>query len=324
MIILKKTKLKLKKQVWIIFIILLFLAIGIYAGKKIYADIKYKKTDEYKLIEIGYKKEDIKILEKQLDKKTYQSLFSNKKDEFILSLIKEKYYIKKNLSNYLAYQKEHVSDSPAKIISMVNTFNNYKYYDHDLDADLSKDTLVITNKFYHLKENYMPNDLVAVSNKYYYGSNHKIRKVAYDAFIDMWNAAHDENIYLIINSSFRPYSSQVSVYDAYKNTKGTTYADSVAARPGYSEHQTGLSIDVFSKENTTTANFKGSTAHVWLQNNAHRFGFIERYQEDKVEITGFAAEAWHWRYVGVEVATYIHDNNITFDEYYAYFIENQE
>lgn len=320
----KKTKLKLKKQVWIIFVVLIFLIIGIYAGKKIHADIEYKKTDEYKLTQIGYTKEEIKILEEKLDKETFKSLFDNAKNEFILSLIKEKYYIKNNLSRYLAYQEQHASDSPAKVITMINTYNDYKYYDHDMKTDLSQDCLMITNKFYHLEENYEPTDLVNISNKYYYGENHRIRKPAYEAFIDMWNEANKENIYLIINSSFRTFEFQVNVYDSYKNSKGTTYADSIAARPGYSEHQTGLSLDIFSKENTTTSNFKGSTAHIWLQNNAHRFGFIERYQEGKENITGFAAEAWHWRYVGVEVATYIHENDITYDEYYAYFIENQK
>ena len=76
------------------------------------------------------------------------------------------------------------------------------------------------------------------------------------------------------------------------------------------------------KENTTTSNFKGSPAHEWLVNNAYKYGFIQRYEEDTEELTGFAEEAWHWRYVGVEVATYLHEHNITFDEYYAYFILN--
>ena len=113
------------------------------------------------------------------------------------------------------------------------------------------------------------------------------------------------------------------VYDGYKDSQGTTYADSIAARPGYSEHQTGLSLDIFSKENTTTSNFKDSPAYNWLTENAHKYGFIQRYQKDTEDITGFKEEAWHWRYVGVDAATYIYEHNITFDEYYAYFILNK-
>ncbi len=317
----KKTKLKLKKSVWITLIILLFLGITIYSGIKIKKDIDYKKTDEYKLIQIGYSKDDIKLLEEKTSRETITNLLNSPKQEFLLSLIKEEYYLKKNLSRYLEYQNKHVSESPKNIVALVNTNRDHAYYDFDHDTDLEKDYLILTNKYYKLQDNYIPDDLVSVNNKYYYGENHKMRKVAYQAFIDMWNEAYKQDIYLIMNSSFRTYESQVKVYDSYKNSKGTSYADSIAARPGYSEHQTGLTADIFSKTNTTMASFKDSVAHIWLQDNSYKYGFIERYQEGKEEITGFAAESWHYRYVGIEVATYIHEHNITFDEYYAYFIE---
>lgn len=317
----KKTKLKLKKQVWIVGIILLFFIIGIYAGVNIYKDMKYKATDEYKLLMKGYTKEEIIILNEKLDKAMIDNLVNSEKDTFLINLFKEDFYLDKNLQAYLDYYQEHKELDTKEIVAIINTHNNYKKYDYDLDTDLSKDDLLIVNKFYHLSADYQPDDLVVVNNKYYYGTNHKLRKKAYEAFIDMWNAANNENIYLIMNSSYRTYESQVKVYDEYKNTKGTSYADKIAARPGYSEHQTGLALDIFSKDNTTTSNFKGSPAHIWLQENSYRFGFIERYQEGKEDITGFAAEAWHYRYVGVEAATFIYNNNITFEEYYAYFVE---
>lgn len=317
----KKTKLKLKKQVWIVGIILLFFIIGIYAGVNIYKDMKYKATDEYKLLMKGYTKEEIIILNEKLDKSMIDNLVNSEKNTFLINLFKEDFYLDKNLQAYLDYYQEHKELDTKEIVAIINTHNNYKKYDYDLDTDLSKDDLLIVNKFYHLSADYQPDDLVVVNNKYYYGTNHKLRKKAYEAFIDMWNAANNENIYLIMNSSYRTYESQVKVYDEYKNTKGTSYADKIAARPGYSEHQTGLALDIFSKDNTTTSNFKGSAAHIWLQENSYRFGFIERYQEGKEDITGFAAEAWHYRYVGVEAATFIYNNNITFEEYYAYFVE---
>lgn len=317
----KKTKLKLKKQVWIVGVILLFFIIGIYAGVNIYKDMKYKATDEYKLLMKGYTKEEIIILNEKLDKAMIDNLVNSEKNTFLINLFKEDFYLDKNLQAYLDYYQEHKELDTKEIVAIINTHNNYKKYDYDLDTDLSKDDLLIVNKFYHLSADYQPDDLVVVNNKYYYGTNHKLRKKAYEAFIDMWNAANNENIYLIMNSSYRTYESQVKVYDEYKNTKGTSYADKIAARPGYSEHQTGLALDIFSKDNTTTSNFKGSAAHIWLQENSYCFGFIERYQEGKEDITGFAAEAWHYRYVGVEAATFIYNNNITFEEYYAYFVE---
>lgn len=283
--------------------------------------MEYKKTNEYKLINIGYSKEDVKILEEKTDEETINFLLNSPKDEFLLSLIKERYYMKKNLSRYLDYNKENASVTPKDVIALVNTNRDYAYYEHEIDANISLNESILVNKYYKLPDNYEPNDLVNVSNKYYYGENHKLEKTAYQAFIDMWNEAYKEDIYLIMNSSYRTYQSQVDVYDTYKNRNGTTYADSIAARPGHSEHQTGLSLDIFSKEHTTTSNFKNSPAHIWLQNNAYKYGFIERYQEGKENITGFKEEAWHYRYVGIEIATYLYDNDITFDEYYAYFIE---
>lgn len=317
----KKTKLKIKKQVWIALIIILFLIIGVYSFNKIHAENEYKKTNEYKLLNIGYTKEDIKILEEKASKELLISLINSPKNEFLLNLFKEPFYIDSNLTRYLNYNEKNPSITTKDVVSLVNVNRDYAYYDHEIEANTSLNELVLTNKYYKLAENYEPNNLVKVSNKYYYGENHKLTKDTYEAFINMWNAAYQENIYLIMNSSYRTYTSQVSVYDSYKNRNGTSYADSIAARPGHSEHQTGLSLDIFSKENTTTSNFKGSVAHIWLQNNAHLYGFIERYQEGKENITGFTPEAWHYRYVGIEAATYIHNNNITFDEYYAYFIE---
>lgn len=317
----KKTKLKLKKQVWIVLIIIIFLSIGVYAGINVYKDMQYKKTNEYKLLEKGYTKEEITLLNEKLEQSMVDSLANTEKNTFLLDLFNEDFYLDKYLDKYLEYYQIHKEYDTSQIISIINTYSNYEKYNYDLETDLSKDNLLIVNKYYHLNGDYEPDDLVTVNNKYYYGSNHKLRKDAYDAFINMWNAANNEGIYLIMNSSYRTYESQVKVYDDYKNTKGTNYADKIAARPGYSEHQTGLALDIFSKANTSTSNFKGSPAHLWLQENAHYYGFIERYQEGKENITGFTAEAWHYRYVGVNAATFIYENNITFEEYYAYFVE---
>ena len=102
---------------------------------------------------------------------------------------------------------------------------------------------------------------------------------------------------------------------------GSEYADEIAARPGHSEHQTGLALDIFCTTNSNTKTFKDSEAYQWLLNNAYKYGFILRYPEGKENITGFTFESWHYRYVGTEIATYIYENDITFDEYYAYFTE---
>ena len=320
MIFLKKTKLKLKKSVYLIIGIIIILVGACIIGVKVYKDMKYKETNEYKLLEAGYTKEEIKILEQNFSEEEIGSLANASKDEFLLELLQDEYFIKDNLSRYTAYHNEFLNDSARLVVAKINANTDYNYYTHDIDTDISKDYLMIVNKYYHLGEDYEPDDLVTISNQYYYGDGHQIREVVYDAFIDMWNQARNDDIYLIINSSYRNYQNQQEVYDYYKDTRGTTYADSIAARAGYSEHQTGLALDIFSTEYTTTSNFKNSPAHLWLKENAHKYGFIQRYQENTEDITGFAEEAWHYRYVGVEVATYLHEHDITFDEYYAYFI----
>ena len=139
----------------------------------------------------------------------------------------------------------------------------------------------------------------------------------------MYNKALEQEIKLIINSSYRNFKSQEDTYNDLRKTFGSKRADAQAARPGHSEHETGLAIDIFTPGNTGTGNFKDSNAYTWLKEHAHEFGFIERYPEGKEYLTGYAFESWHWRYVGIPVATQIHEEQITFDEYYAYYIENQ-
>ena len=322
MIFLKKTKLKLKKSAWIALGGILGGIILIIIGVNVFKSIQYKQTNEYKLLEAGYTTEEINILNDHLEEDEITSLANSEKDEFLLELLQDDYFIKSNLNRYTTYHNENTSLTAREVVATVNTNTDYAYYDYDIDTDTKEDYLMLVNKYYHLNSDYVPTDLVNISNQYYYGEGHQIRSIVYDAFIDMWNQAKEAGITLIINSSYRNFEEQQAVYDEYKNSRGTTYADSIAARPGYSEHQTGLSLDIFSKEHTTTANFKDSPAHIWLCENAYKYGFIQRYNENTEKLTGFAEEAWHWRYVGVEVATYLHEHDITFDEYYAYFILN--
>ena len=92
------------------------------------------------------------------------------------------------------------------------------------------------------------------------------------------------------------------------------YALTCSAKPGHSEHQTGLAVDV-EGENKDYDNFEDTKEFIWMKNNAHRFGFILRYPKGKEHITGFKYEPWHYRYVGIETATKIFKQNITLEEY---------
>lgn len=315
---------KLKKSVYIIFVIILFIAIGIYSGINIYQDLKYKETYEYKFTELGYSLEETKVLLDNFNDKEYDYLLSIEKDSTIIELINEKYYLKKNFKEYLTYKQENKDLNLSEVIRNINIHLDNKFYELDLKSDTTLDYKILVNKFYRLDETFIPEDLVSISNKYAWGEtgSKKIRQIAYDAFLDMWNAANESGYYLMINSAYRSFADQKSVYDDFKENRGEKYADSIAARPGSSEHETGLAMDIFSKYNSNKNTFKDTEEAKWLKDNSYKYGFILRYPEDKVDITGYSYESWHFRYIGIEAATYCYQNDITYEEYYAYFIED--
>jgi D-alanyl-D-alanine carboxypeptidase len=108
---------------------------------------------------------------------------------------------------------------------------------------------------------------------------------------------------LTLSSAYRSYSNQVTTYNNWVRANGSyAEADKVSARPGYSEHQTGFAVDLSGNGAFLDA-FTDSLEYQWMLNNAHRYGFIQRYKAGKETITGYSAESWHWRYVGVATAT---------------------
>ncbi len=311
-----------KKMVYIGIAVLLLIIIGI-VGMKFYKEYQYKQTYEYKLIEHGYTLEEAKTLLNFYQKnEQLENLLSMEKNSYILELIQEKYYIDKNLTRYLEYADANKETSTKDVVAIVNVNADYKHYEHDIPTDTSLGILINVNKYYTLPEDFEPLEISDISIRYSYEGN-RISSEANDAYVSMWNAAQGAGFTLIVNSSYRDFKEQEDVYSSKKASLGQKEADKVAARPGHSEHQTGLSIDVFEMGNQSTATFKDSEAYTWLKENAYLYGFIERYPENKEYLTGYSAEAWHWRYVGEEVAKIIHNENITFDEYYAYYIENQ-
>lgn len=319
-------KLKLKKRarniILISVILLLFLSIGISSGIKAYKQKEYEKTYEYKLTNIGYTLDDTKKILDKFKEKEIEYLLNNKKDDLYLNLISEKYFIYDKFYDYLEYYNKNKGIDLRSIIEIVNTNRDKEYYSETYDTDISKGYLMLTNKYYHLNNEYVPNNLVTFSTTYAWGDygSKQVTKDTYEAYMNMWNASHEAGYYLMVSSAYRDFEHQQSVYDDYKKRQGEKYADIIAARPGFSEHQTGYSLDIFEK-GYTQKTFQDSNSYKWLQENAYKYGFIERYPKDKEKITGYTFESWHYRYVGVDAATYIHDNHITFDEYYAYFVK---
>lgn len=173
--------------------------------------------------------------------------------------------------------------------------------------------LVLVNKFHRLDKDYIPKDLEKI--KLDYANDHKyLRHPARIAFEELSQDAKKLGYKIIAVSAFRSYRYQDDLYNYYVREKGLEYADKASARPGHSEHQTGLSVDVMG-DNEDYDLFEQSSEFNWMKENAHKYGFIMRYPKGKEYITGFKYEPWHYRYVGIEPATEIYKKNITLEEY---------
>ncbi len=318
------TKVKLKTRNVIIavgcLVVLIVASVGIFKWKK---QLDYQKTYEYKLQKHGYSEEDTNYLISKLSEAELDTILEEESANANLpKIMKENYYLKKNHDKYLAYMEANPDKSLTDIITIINVGADKEWYSEFVNTDIEKDNLMLTNKFHRLGEDYNPEDLENVKNWYAYGNEPKLRREAYQQFIGMYNAAKKDNQDIIINSSYRSYKYQENLYNDYLNSMGQTDTDAIAARPGFSEHQTGLTIDVttYGANNDT---FDTTEEFAWLQEHAHEYGYILRYPKGKEYITGYNYESWHYRYVGIEAATEIHNRNITFDEYYAYFIEGE-
>lgn len=176
---------------------------------------------------------------------------------------------------------------------------------------------MLVNKNHSISASYVPGDLVTVDLPS--TRDTQLRSVAAEGLTKLFNAASGVGLELYCCSGYRSYDTQSELYAWNVDTYGVDGASLVSARPGMSEHQLGLAMDVTS----ASAGFDllesfGSTPEgQFIKNNAHKYGFIVRYQQGKTDITGYAYEPWHLRYVGVDVATDIYNSGKTMEEYYG-------
>ena len=255
------------------------------------------------------------------DVDTYLYLLDNPSTDIELfnELYNDKFFLLKNIDLYYKYENEF--ENTRSLVEYVNSKAYKKGYEEYEDADLSKDTLMIASKIYYLA-NYIPSDLVDVEEAYYCLSLPQLRSVAWDAYKNMADAARKEGLYFYISTAYRSYDFQNTLYTNYLKTDPQEVVDTYSSRPGFSDHQIGLSADIRTLDCAFDA-FTNTPEANWLKDNAYKFGFIMRYPEGKESITGYIPESWHFRYVGKDAAKIIYDNNITYDEYYAYYIENK-
>ena len=242
-------------------------------------------------------------------------------NEFVVSMIKENYYLKDRLNRYIDYHDKNSNKTSTEVIQDVNSNLDYEFYTNTSSTDTTKGILMIVNKYYKLDKNYVPDDLVDVDSQY--GAKKQMSKVAYDAFINLFNDAKKQGYNLYIASPYRSYDYQTTLYNNYVKSDGKKEADTYSARPGYSEHQTGLAADIMAKGNSSLNDFEKTKEFTWMINNSYKYGFILRYPKGKEYITGYIYEPWHYRYVGKEAAKVIYEKGLTYEEYYAYYVEEK-
>ena len=176
---------------------------------------------------------------------------------------------------------------------------------------------ILVNKYSGLPEDYEPSDLVLVPSS---GENENVRmrKEAAEAFEKLIEAASNEGFILNACSAYRSYAYQTVLFNNGAASYGEEYADCYWTRPGFSEHQSGLAVDIRMDDDCSDLDAVRYNSHYnWLLENMHTYGFILRYPDDKEDKTKIAPESWHLRYTGVDLATYLYENNLTLDEYYS-------
>ena len=285
-----------------------------------YSDIEYNDNENFASIlttflPLGYSGKEINYIFK-LSNKNIEKL---SKSEYID--ITNYYNISNfNVDNIDRYNQYYESNnySYQDVVTYVNINLDLKAYSVTKEVEDPNNLLVLVNKYNFLPNNYKPEDLTYVPGAY--GNNVPMREVIKEPFLELQKAAEEEiGIILKPTTAFRDQSFQNTLYNNYVAKDGVEAADTYSARPGFSEHQSGLAIDLKNTLISSSTRLNDSDFE-WLSNNAHRFGFIIRYPKEKVDITGYQFENWHIRYVGLNIAKTIYENNLTLEEYIDLYI----
>jgi len=277
--------------------------------------IAYNFTNECRIYCLGYPIDQARALAAVLSDEQADSLIvRGEHDTIAYPLLSERYFIAKNFDRYLAYHKVDTTLTALKdIVAIVNVGRDLDRETVAVPCDTSKGQLMLVNGRHYLDENYKPDSLVQLQKTYCYEEQRALGDVV-QAFMAMQQECKKQtDAQLMVNSAYRSYQQQIGTYK--RNEKG------YAARAGSSEHQTGLALDVTSLQHPMRWPFDTSKEGVWMREHCHEFGFILRYPQKQANVMGYNYEPWHLRYVGKETAKRVHDEDITYDEYYAYYIE---
>lgn len=286
-----------------------------------YAKIKYQDQVHIirninALIEKGYSNSNISMILAHGNDADVTDFAKRDKIQYLEEFYSIDYAKLKNYDRYVDYSNETGEDEETTVLHVNLDMDKEDYTDTTLISLFSTDMLV--NKHFHLDSDFVPENLVEIDEEYTNGEVQRGSKVAVLAFLEMAKAAEKEGLGLVVNSSYRSYQDQEELCQTYADLYGDSYVERYVARPGYSEHQTGLSFDIGS---TSSNIFAESDEYLWMLDHAYQYGFILRFPKSGEDITEFRNEPWHYRYVGKKIAKYIHDEGITYEEYYVQFLD---
>lgn len=296
-----------------------------------YLDIKYIDDEDFisninKLLNLGYSSKDINAIYNKIPD-SVNIIIDSKYNKDIINIMNLSYFKIDNLKRYLDYDIMEVKSiydisnikkdfNYEDVVTYVNANLDKEYYSSDnliSNEDASKID-VLVNKYHKLNENYEPSDLTIINSKYASGTQ-KLRKEAKIKFEEMASDMAKENLKIYAGSTYRSYTYQKGLYDRYVKKDGFAAAETYSARSGYSEHQLGLAVDIVNgKWDYLSENDK---EYDYLVKNSYKYGFILRYPRGSEYITGYMFEDWHFRYLGVELATKVFNSGLTYDEYIA-------
>ena len=233
----------------------------------------------------------------------------------VLNLAQNSNFYPERFQRYKNYHAKYPDYSMEDVLFRVNLGLDYPFYENITTIEHPYELLVLVNKYNQLPSQFGQYNLVNMDRKYTLndGKQYLLAGVAYDKYVEMWDAAKKEGLSMMVVSAYRTENYQRNLYNSKVRNSGKVYADNYSARAGHSEHQTGLAIDIGS----TSTSFEYSAEFKWLQKHAHEYGFILRYPKGKEWITGYAYEPWHYRFVGTNAARIIYEEGITFEEYHV-------
>ena len=286
---------------------------------------KIDKTNENfvsALNDKGYNHNTINFVLLKMNKTEITKMLAKKYDKDFEEYITLDLFNINHYERYVKYQKKNNTLSLDDIVTRVELNLDYEPYEETEEEKDPNSVTALVNKHRYISRDYVPDDLVNMEDGYAnnaYGVK-EIRKETYEHFKKMVDDAKKEDIVFYAESAYRDHKYQDSLYEQYINEYGEEKANTFAARAGYSEHQLGTTLDL---ANIWTLE-EGDPEYKWIDKNGYKYGFIFRYKKDKEDVTGYKAEGWHIRYVGVEAATVMHKKNLTFDEYWIKYVKNKK